>query len=443
MAIPAKIGNYRWTILALLFFATTINYVDRNTISFIMLDDVFKAEMLGLPANTKLTTEQNAEFVGLYGKVDAVFKGAYAFGFILMGTIIDKIGVRLGYAISILIWALSAISHSLVGNISGLRIARFFLGIGESGNFPAAIKTVAVWFPKKERSLATGIFNAGANIGMITVAFAVPFLVIQFGWRATFICTSSLGFVLLTLWLIFYKHPNEHKGVTQAELDHINSDKEIVTEKKIGWATILPFRQTWAFGIGKFLTDMIWFFYLTLLPNFFNTNKRFELDLKHIGWPFLVIYLVSDGGSVAFGWVSSNLMKRGWTANAARKTTMLVCALCVVPVLWVSQTDSIVVAVSLIALAAAAHQGWSANLFTTATDMFPKQAMGSVVGFGGMMGAIGGMILAFNYKILLGPTLNYTPLFIISASAYLTALLIIHLLAPKLEPVKIDLGESS
>lgn len=441
MANTAKTGNYRWTILALLFFATTINYVDRNTLSFILLDDGFKAEMMGLPANTPLTTEQKAEFVGLFGKVDAVFKFAYAAGFIIMGTLIDKIGVRIGYAISILIWALSAISHSLVGNFSGLRISRFFLGIGESGNFPAAIKTVAVWFPKKERSLATGIFNAGANIGMISVAFAVPYLVTDFGWRTTFIATSSLGFVLLTLWLLLYKHPENHKSITKAELDYINSDKEVVTERKIGWGTILPYRQTWAFGIGKFLTDMIWFFYLTLLPNFFSTNKRFELDLKHIGWPFLVIYLVSDGGSVVFGWVSSNLMKRGWSANAARKTTMLVCALCVVPVLFVAQTHSLVVAVSLIALAAAAHQGWSANLFTTATDMFPKQAMGSVVGFGGMMGAVGGMILSFNYKTLLGPTLNYTPLFIISATAYLTALLIIHLLVPKLEPAKIDLGE--
>lgn len=436
-----KVGNYRWTIVALLFFATTINYVDRNVLSFVMADDSFRASMLGLPEGTILTEEQHKEFISQYGKVDSVFKFAYALGFILMGWYIDKVGVKKGYFTAILIWATSAISHSLIGNFKQLSLVRFFLGLGEAGNFPSAIKTVAEWFPVKERSKAVGIFNAGANIGIILTAASVPFIIGHFGWKLTFLVSSSLGFLLLLLWSLVYKKPDEHPKISKDELAYIKADDlttedETSTTRKATWLQLLGLRQTWAFALGKFFTDMIWWFYLGFLPDFFKKTGAFSLNLKQLSGPFIVIYLVSDGGSVLFGWLSSKLISKGWSPNNARKFTMLICALCVVPVYFASQTTSLYIAVGLIALAAAAHQGWSANLFSTCTDMFPKSAVSSVTGIGGMFGAIGGVIFSFNAGSI-AAEYGYTPLFLIASGAYIFALIILHSLAPKLERAKL------
>ena len=316
----------------------------------------------------------------------------------------------------------------------GYMIARFVLGVGEAGNFPASIKTVAEWFPKKERALATGIFNSGTNVGALVTPLAVPWIALMWGWYEAFIITGAIGFIWLIFWLIYYRTPEAHPTLTKEEYDYIQSDQE-EPQPKIPWRKLLPHRQTWAFAIGKFLTDPIWWVYLFWLPDFLN--KKHGLDLKTFGIPIAVIYIIADVGSIGGGWISSNLIKRGWSINAGRKTAMLICALAVVPIVFASITSSLWVSVLLIGLAAAAHQGWSANIFTTASDMFPKQAVGSVVGIGGMAGAIGGMFIAKLVGWILDSTGSYLIIFMIAASAYLIALLVMHLLAPKLEPAKI------
>lgn len=438
--ITQKVGNYRWRICALLFFATTINYIDRNVLSFTMIDELFRREMLGLEPGAVLTDTDLNYFKEMMGYVDAAFKFAYAMGFLLMGYVIDKIGTKKGYSISIFVWSLAGVLNAFVGNMRQLSLTRFMLGLGEAGNFPSAIKTVAEWFPKKERSFATGVFNAGANVGIIATAVAVPWITINYGWRMSFIVTGLLGFVLLIFWRIMYKTPENHPNLSKAELDYIKSDQEEQVEtKKIPWKKMFSYKETWAFAVGKFLTDPIWWFYLTWLPDFFNSNDALEtkLDLKSIGIPFLVIYLISDGGSVFFGWLASHFIKRGWSVNRARKFTMLICAICVVPIIFASITNSIYVAVALISLAAAAHQGWSANIFTLVSDMFPKQAVGSVVGIGGMMGAIGGTLFAAMAGVI-RVKFGYIPLFLIAGSAYLLALAFIQWVVPQLKPVKVE-----
>jgi len=325
-----------------------------------------------------------------------------------------------------------------MGSVFGFSVARFLLGLGESGNFPAAIKTVAEWFPKKERALATGIFNAGSNVGAIIAPLAVPWLYVTWGWQWAFIMTGALGLVWLVFWFIFYHLPKEHPKISREELAYIESDPPEPTVK-IPWLKLLPHRQTWAFVIAKFATDSIWRWYLYLLPLFFA--QVFKLDIKNFGPPFVVIYVLADVGSVAGGWLSSRLIKSGRSINFGRKVALLVCALCVVPVALVTQLSQMWVAVFLVGLAAAAHQGWSANLFTTASDMFPKQAVGSVVGLGGMAGAVGAMLILWLTGWVLGDNPNaasFAPLFIIAGSAYIVSLLVIHLLVPRLEPARVE-----
>jgi MFS transporter, ACS family, hexuronate transporter len=412
------IPGLRWYICGLLFFATTINYIDRQVFSILAPD-----------------LQRTIGWSELeYGYIVTAFQAAYASGYFVVGRIMDSISTRKGFAWIIGIWSLAAMGHALARSALGFGIARAALGLGEAGNFPAAIKTVAEWFPKQERALATGIFNAGSNIGAIIAPIIVPWLAIYYGWQSAFLVTGGLGFVWLLFWLLLYRRPEEHRNLAAGEFAHIRSDPPDKAGK-VAWATVLPKRQTWAFAIGKFLTDPVWWFFLFWLPKFLN--QQYGLTLDKMGLPLVIIYLTADIGSIGGGWLSSTLIRRGWTVNAARKTAMLVCALCVVPIMFASQASNLWVAVALVSLAMSAHQGWSANLFTITSDMFPRNAVGSAIGIGGTMGAIGGMFVATAAGFILEFTGSYYSLFLIAGSMYLIALLIIHLLVPRLEPAEL------
>jgi len=352
-----------------------------------------------------------------------------------VGRVMDWLGTRKGFSLAVLVWSVAAMTHALARSVLGFSAARFALGLGESGNFPASIKTVAEWFPRKERALATGIFNAGTNVGALTTPLVVPWITYSYGWRWAFIATGAIGFLWLIAWLAIYGPPERHARVSKPELAHIRSDPPEPTAK-IAWGSLFPHRQTWAFAVGKFMTDPIWWLYLFWVPDFLH--KRHGITLLNMGLPLVTIYLIADVGSIGGGWLSSSLIKRGWTVNAGRKTAMLVCALAVVPIVFASKVSHLWLAVGLVGLAAAAHQGWSANMFTLASDMFPRRAVGSVVGIGGMAGAVGGMLIAKVVGYVLQWTGSYLPAFIIAGSAYLVALGAIHLLAPKLEPAHIE-----
>jgi MFS transporter, ACS family, hexuronate transporter len=417
--IVGRVGYYRWGICALLFFAATINYIDRQVIGILK------------PA---LQTEIGWTEIE-YSWIVFSFQAAYAIGLLVVGGFMDWLGTRKGFSLSIVFWSIAAMGHALASTVMGFAAARFLLGLGEAGNFPASIKTVAEWFPKRERSFATGIFNSGTNIGALVTPIVVPYIADAWGWRWAFILTGAIGFIWLFFWLALYRSPNQHPKLSKAELAHIQSDPPDPAVK-IPWLRLLPHRQTWAFALGKFLTDPVWWVYLFWLPDFLN--KKHGLSLKEFGPPLVAIYLIADIGSIGGGWLSSALIKRGWSVNAGRKTAMLICALCVVPIVFASQTSNLWVAVILIGIAAAAHQGWSANIFTLVSDTFPRQAVGSVVGIGGMAGAVGGMLIARLVGEILERTGSYVPIFIIAGSAYLFALLVIHLLAPKLEPAALE-----
>ena len=423
-------------MVALLFVATTINYLDRQVLSFTMTDELFRKEMLGMAATDILTQERIDQFRVEYSKVDSAFKFAYAIGLLLMGWLIDRIGTKRGLSLGIIIWSLAAAGTSLVQSLSGLTLARVTLGLGEAANFPAAIKTVSEWFPRRERSYANGIFNAGTNVGIILTALLAPYLILNFGWRSSFLVTGLLGFGLLIFWWITYTKPHRSSRLSPAELAYIRSDAANEPPLRVSWMRLLSYKQTWAYIIGKFLADPIWWFYMAWLPDFFNSNDALDqkLDLKSFGVPFLIIYVVSDAGSIFFGWLSTQLMNMGWSANRARKTTMLICALCVVPIVYAAETTSLTVAIALISLATAAHQGWSANMYTFASDLFPKNVTASVTSIGGMFGAVGGILLA-RYSGDIINTLGYQPVFIMAGCTYLLALLLIHLVLPRLEPV--------
>ncbi len=417
--ISGRMGRQRWVICGLLFFATTVNYIDRLVFGILA------------PEMTKIFHWQPSD----YTDIVFWFEVAYAIGLVSAGRILDKVGTRIGYAAALVFWSLASILHAAMGSIAGFSVARFLLGLGESGNFPAAIKTVAEWFPKKERALATGIFNAGSNVGAIGAPLAVPWIYGHLGWQWAFIVTGAIGLIWIFFWFAFYHVPEKHPRITKEELAYIQSDPPDPI-MKIAWSKLLPHRQTWAFVIAKFLTDSIWRWYLYLLPLFFS--QTFKLDIKNFGPPFVVIYVLADIGSIGGGWLSSRLIKGGHSVNFGRKVALLVCALCVVPVVFVTQMSNMWFAVLLVGLAAAAHQGWSANLFTTASDMFPRQAVGSVVGLGGMAGALGAMLILKITGYILSHTGSYTLLFVAAGSAYLLSLLIIHVLVPRLEPARIE-----
>jgi ACS family hexuronate transporter-like MFS transporter len=412
----AKGGSRRWLICALLFFATTVNYLDRAVINAL---------------SPTLLREFSWDKVQ-YGYVTLAFQIAYAIGLLVVGGLVDRLGSRRGFSLAVIAWSAAAMATGVAHSLTTFLATRFALGLAEAGNFPAAVKTVAEWFPKKERALATGIFNAGSNVGAILAPVLAVAITQAYGWRWAFILTGALGFVWVVFWGVIYRRPEEDAKVSRAELDHILSDPS-EPAARIPWARLVPHRQTWAFALGKFLTDPVWWFWLFWLGLFLK--DRFDVDLAGLAAPLVVIYVAADVGSVGGGWLSSALIKRGWTVNAARKTAMLVCALCVVPVIAAISTTSMWLAVGLIALAAAAHQAWSANLFTTVSDMFPRRAVGSVVGFGGA----GGVFLT----VWVGPYLkahkdSYLPFFLFAGFGYLIALAIIQALAPRLEPANVD-----
>ncbi|HTW58886.1 MAG TPA: MFS transporter [Terriglobales bacterium] len=450
--ISENIGRYRWKICALLFFATTINYVDRQAVA--LLKPVLQDPVSGIGL-----TEVD------YGYIVTAFSLAYALGLLVVGGFIDRVGTKIGYAVAIAVWGVAAASHSLVsfpsvvavlngaihflsgalgwkgllavpGAVAGFAVARFVLGLGESGNFPACIKTVAEWFPQKERALATGIFNSGANVAALIAPLAVPWIAIHLGWRWGFLFTGLFSATWLVFWWRIYRHPQEHPKVSAAELRYINSAPPEATSK-ISWLHLFSKRQAWAIFVGKILTDPVWWFYLYWLPGFLN--RRYGLPIGRIGLPLVVIYNMSAVGSIYGGWLPGKFLSLGWSPNRARKTAMLIYAIAVLPVVFVGRMQGVWSVVALLGLATAAHQAWSANMFTLASDMFPRRAVASVVG----LGTSGAALLMAFISTLVGYVLkwtngNYAPLFVVCGTGYLMALLMIQLLAPNLKRAELD-----
>ncbi|HJS41863.1 MAG TPA: MFS transporter [Gemmatimonadales bacterium] len=403
-------SGYRWTICALLFVVTTINYVDR--------------QVLGILAPTLQRELRWSETQ--YGDIVSWFSLVYAFGFLIAGRWLDRVGVRRGFATAVVVWSLAAIGHAFARTAAGFSAARALLGLGESANFPGAIKTVAEWFPKEERALATGIFNAGTNTGAIVTPLLVPWIALTWGWPWAFIVTGSIGFLWLILWLALYRSP---PATTHPD----DVDEPSAT---VPWIRLLALRQTWAIIVGKLLADPIWWFYLYWLPKFLDTT--YGINLARVALPLIVVYLVADVGSIGGGWLSGKLIKRGWTANRARKTAMLLMALVIVPTALAPRAGSLWTAVLIVAVAAAAHQGWSANVYTLASDMFPRSVVASISGIGGFAGAMGGVLFQrITGRILDANGNDYTPIFVVCGFAYVTAWTIIQVLAPRLEPARL------
>jgi ACS family hexuronate transporter-like MFS transporter len=417
-----RVGRYRWVVCALLFFATTVNYIDRQILALIK---EFLDQELGW------TNEQ-------FGLVNSAFQGAYAVGLLAFGWFIDRYGTKLGYALSIALWSVAAMGHALVGSVGGFFAARIALGASEGGNFPAAIKAVALWFPKRERAFATAIFNAGTNVGAIVAPAIIPVIALTLGWRWAFVLAGIAGFVWLVFWVPFYEVPEKEARLSATELAYIQSDRDDQAGTPIGWRRALGFRQTWSFIVAKFMTDPVWWFFLIWLPDYFNSTRG--LDIKHSWIHLVTIYAIVTVLSIAGGWLTGHLNSRGWSVTRARKTGMLLFALCVLPILATTRVGDWP-AVLLIGLAASAHQAWSANLFTTVSDMFPKKDVATIVGLGGFAGSIGGMLFPWvagrlldHFHAIGNVTAGYSILFAICASAYLISFAIFNVLAPQLEP---------
>ncbi len=432
MTETKKFSNYRWTVCALIFFATTVNYLDRQVIG--ILKPLLESD-LGIGEKH-------------YAHIIMAFQLLYGVGMVIAGRLIDKFGTKLGYGVAVILWSIAAMGHALAKGVWGFGFWRGFLGVSEAGNFPAAIKTVAEWFPKKERALATGIFNSGTNVGAILAPIAIPAIVVAWGWQAAFIITGAIGFIWVILWFIYYEIPEKHKKVSAGELAHIHSDVEEQAEskEKVSWLQLLKYRQTWLFFIGKGLTDPIWWFYLFWIPGWLSTVRGTGLSLSSFGLPLAFIYTMTTVGSIGGGWVSGFMIKRGMTAFNARKYTMLIFALLVVPIVFASSEGiSTWGAVCLIALAASSHQAWSANIFTTVSDAFPKKAVSSVTGIGGMAGAVGGAFISYiagailqHFKDLGHIETGYVVMFAIAGSMYLLAWSIMFFFAPKNKTVVLD-----
>jgi MFS transporter, ACS family, hexuronate transporter len=416
------VGRYRWVICGMLFAATAINYIDRQIIGVL-----------------KPTLQLEYGWTeSAFANIVFWFQAAYAVGYLGFGKFIDGVGARLGYATAVVVWTIAHVAHALVSTIGGFIAVRLLLGLGEAGNFPAGLKAIAEWFPKRERALATGVLTAGSNVGAVVTPLIVPAITVALGWRASFVVTGSFTLVWLIFWLKIYRRPEEHPRVGAAELAYINSDHEAgepADTAPIPWRRLLTLRETWAFTLGRFLIDPIWWMFLFWLPDFFA--KRYHLDLVDFGPPLAVVYIVSDLGSIAGGWLSSSLIRRGATVNVARKTAMLIAALLVIPVMFAMYAHSLWLAVAIVGLATAGHQGFSANLYTFPSDVFPKQAVATVVGIGGTAGAVGGMLMSKYAGWVLDSIGSYTPIFVVAGTVYLLALAVIHAFSPRMEAVRL------
>ena len=404
-------GHFRWAICALLFFATTVNYADRQILGILA------------PMLQREIGWSEAE----YGIIVTAFQTAYAAGLLGVGRIIDAVGTRLGYALALAWWSFAAMAHGLVTSVFGFGFVRFLLGLGEAGNFPAAVKAVSDWFPKQERALATGWFNSGSNVGAILAPLTVPWLALRFGWRWAFVAVGGVGLLWIAAWLLVYRDPAHHPRLSRAELDYIRSDPP-ESNDPVTWPGLISARPVWGILLAKFLTDPVWWFYLFWAPKFLHS--QFGLKLDQIGLPVAAMYLVSNAGGILGGWFSSHLMRRQWSTNAARKAAMLLCAGMVLPIVFAPRVATAASAVAFMCLAMAGHQGWSANLFTMVSDMFPRRVVSSVVGICGFGGAVGGMLAASAVGLVLQATGSYVSIFALAGFCYLTGLAIIHVMTP-------------
>jgi MFS transporter, ACS family, hexuronate transporter len=413
------IGNRRWLICGLLFFAATVNYMDRQVIALL---------------KPTLQIQFGWTEVG-YSNIVTAFQFAYGAGLLFIGKLIDRLGTRRGFSLAVFVWSAAAMAHAAAGSVFQFAVARFSLGIGEAGSFPASVKAVAEWFPKRERALTTGLFNSGSNIGALVTPLVVPWITLRFGWRMAFIATGALGFIWILCWLTFYYRPEDDTKLSAAELAHIQSDppdQNATPNMAVPWRTMLSLRQAWAIALGKLFTDPIWWIYLFWMPDFLSRNLG--LNLSGMRLPLFVIYSGACVGSIGGGWLSSSLIKKGWSVNFSRKTALLACALAVTPIMIAARTTNAWLAVFLIAIAAGAHQGWSANIYTLASDMFPRSAVASVVGFATMAGAFSGMFVAKAVGYILQRTGSYVPIFVMAGLAYLVAFGFVQVLAPRLKP---------
>ncbi len=412
--------HHRWSICALLFFAATINYMDRQVIGLL---------------KPVLQTQLGWSEIG-YSNIVLAFQLAYAVGLLVMGRIVDWLGTRKGFSLAVLIWSAAAMAHAAARSVLQFSIARFALGLGESGNFPASIKTIAEWFPKKERALATGLFNSGTNIGAVVTPLIVPWITYRFGWQMAFIGTGALGLIWMIAWWALYRPPDQDRHLSPAELAYIRSDPQEEEPVKVPLRDVVGHRETWAIAAGRFFTDPIWYIYLFWVPDFLS--RRFGLDLRAMAVPLFLIYTGATVGSIGGGWLSSALLRHGQSLNKSRKTALLASALAVVPVVFAARTSNLWLAVALVAIAAGAHQGWSANMYTLVSDMFPRTAVGSVVGFASMAGSVGAMFAATAVGFILQWTGSYVSVFMIAGSAYLVAFILVQALAPTIQPIPID-----
>ena len=409
--VPLSIGSIRWRICALLFFANTINYMDRQVLSYL-------APML----QVKIGWSE-----AQYSYIVAAFQAAYAFGLLFVGGFIDWAGVRVGYAITIVVWSAAAVSHSLARTALSFGISRFFLGLGESGNFPAAIKTVAEWFPKRERALATGLFNSGTSVGAILVPLTVPWIAGHLGWQAAFLFTGGFSLIWLVCWWTTYRNPEHHAKLSAHEMAHIRSDA-VENSAKVPWVRVIGYPQCWALVIGKGMTDPVWWFLLFWLPKYFAS--AFGLKLTGLALPIMTIYIAAAFGSIFGGWLPVLGLKLGMKIRAARRTAMLICAIAVLPIMLVGSLHNLWAIVAVIGLAGAAHQGWSANIFTVASDVFPRAAVGSVTGIAGFGGAFSGMLVAAAVGYVLEHYHTYSGIFVVAGMAYIVAWIILQLMIP-------------
>ena len=418
--LSSKKTNFRWAIVALLFFATTVNYFDRF--------------LMGILAPLLETEIGWTELQ--YGYIVSSFQFAYAIGTLLAGYVIDRMGTRWGFALAVGLWSIASMLHAAARSWIGFALARVGLGLTEAGNFPAAIKTVAEWFPKKERAFATGLFNGGSNVGAIMAPLLIPLIIASLGsWRWVFILSGFLGLFWLIFWLILYRNPRQSRFTNQAEIGYINDGEPEVESVHVSWVKLLKYRQTWAVALGKFFADPVWWFYLFWGAKFLHS--KFGLDLKEMALPLVSIYVVADLGGITGGAISSLLMKKGKSVNFSRKVTMLGSALLVLPVMTVPYHSSIFISVALIALAAAAHCSWSANIFTVASDLFPKQVVATIVGFATTVSTLGGILMALlvGYVLNESGTEGYKIAFAVASCGYLIGISIIHLLVPKMQPL--------